>query len=108
MVGFLTDDPKAKECRQCGVEFPQYQLIRPFDIVLSHKEKWTYSTKEEPNKRQISSKYTTKYYCVQASCIFWRFDYFNASLVKVDDEIRHRLCSSHKELLKHELGLHVC
>ena len=99
LVRFLTDDPEAKECRQCGVEFPRYQLIRPLNIVLSHKEKWTYSTKEEPNKRRISSKYTTKYYCIQAS---WRYDYFNASLVKVhvhvDDEIRHRLCSSHKEL----------
>ena len=107
VVCFLTDEPKAKECRQCGVEFPRYQLIRPFDIVISHKEKWTYTTKEEPNKRHISAKYTTKYYCVQACCILRRFDYFNASLIKVDDGIKHRLSYSHKQLLKRELDLDI-
>ena len=33
VVCFLTNEPKAKECRQCGVEFPWNRLIRPFDIV---------------------------------------------------------------------------
>lgn len=43
VVRFLSQEPRAAECRQCKKEFPQrkLQLVNcvPFDIVLAHEEK---------------------------------------------------------------------
>ena len=39
VVGFLDDQPNAKECRHFRAEFPRRQQIVPFDIILSHQEK---------------------------------------------------------------------
>ena len=39
---FLSQEPKAIECRPCGTKFPRRKMMIPFDIVLAHEEKWMY------------------------------------------------------------------
>ncbi|KAK3712178.1 hypothetical protein QZH41_005805 [Actinostola sp. cb2023] len=51
MVAFIEDHKKAKDCRQCRVEFPRKTKIAPFDIVLSHKEKWMYPSPQNPEHK---------------------------------------------------------
>ena len=107
VVCFLEDQKKAKECRQCRVEFPRRQMIAPFDIVLSHEEKWMYPSPDDPDRKLPSSKFTTKFYCVKRQCIMTRFPYFDASFLQVDKDARLRLRPSHLGLLKAELNCAV-
>ena len=48
-VVFLDDQPKAVSCRQCGVQFPRRNKTIPYDIVLSHQEKWLYPDPKRPS-----------------------------------------------------------
>ncbi|KAJ8018469.1 hypothetical protein HOLleu_43526 [Holothuria leucospilota] len=104
VVCFLADEPKALHCHQCKIEFPRCQLIRPYDIVLSHKERWQYRTKEDPLTPRTSSKFTTKFYCVMASCVLRRFHYFTSSFLEVPKDVKTRLHDSHLSLLNRELN----
>ena len=53
---FLDATPNAKECRQCRIQFPRRQQITPFDIALSHQEKWLYpDPKDRGHKLPIST-----------------------------------------------------
>ena len=104
VVHFTKDEPNAIECRQCGNEFPRRIVLSPFDIVLSHKERWIY-WKQDENANKRSAKFTTKYYCVNASCILGRFHYFTAAeFLEVPDSVKKRLHLSHIEALKEQLG----
>ena len=100
---FLDDDPKVKECRQCKIEFPRRQKIIPYDVVLSHEEKWAYPDPKQPGHKLPSTKYTTKYYCIKGSCIKTRFPYYDASLLHIPPEANSRLQRSHFDLLSREL-----
>ena len=100
---FLDDMPDAKECRQCRIEFPRKQQITPFDIALSHEEKWLYPDPNDPGRKLPSTRHTTKYYCIQKSCMKNRFPYYQPRLVEIPAEVRSRLKSSHLDLLKSEL-----
>ena len=66
---FLADVPDAKECRQCRIEFTREQKITPFDIVLSHEEKWLYPDPNDASHKLPSVKHTTKFYCVRQTCM---------------------------------------
>ena len=61
VVGFLDDQPHAKECGHCRVGFLRRQQIVPFDIILAHQEKWMYPSPTDPKTKLPSSKCTTKY-----------------------------------------------
>ena len=100
---FLHDTPKAKECRQRRIEFPKRQQITPFDIALSHEEKWLYPDPNDPGHKLPSVHHTTKFYCVKRSCIKTRFPYYLPSLLEIPAEARSRLKSSHLDLLIREL-----
>ena len=58
VVGFLDDQRNAKECRHCRVEFQRRQQIVPFDIILSHQEKWMYPSPTDPEIKLPSAKFT--------------------------------------------------
>ena len=103
VVCFLDDVPKAQECRQCRIEFPRRQKITPFDIVLSHEEKWLYPAPDDPCCKLPSARLTTKFYCVKKSCIETRFPYFDPSLLQIYTEAHSRLQKSHFDLLEDEL-----
>ena len=75
----------------------------PFDVVLSHEEKWCYPDPVQPGRKRPSTKYTTKYYCVKSSCIKTRFPYYDSKLLQIPPEARSRLQKSHFELLQGEI-----
>ena len=103
-VCFLSDEVKAISCKQCGKEFPRQKTVIPFDIVLSHKEKWMYPDANNPGEKLPSSKYTTKFYCVDSRCIKARFPYFEPKLYLETKSVEQRLKESHRTLLTKELG----
>ena len=103
-VCFLSEEVKATACTQCGKEFPRRKTVIPFDIVLSHEEKWMYLDANNPGVKLPSSKYTTKFYCVDGKCITARFPYFEPKLYLETKSVEQRLKDSHRTLLKEELG----
>ena len=106
ILRFLDDVPQANECRQCRVEFPRRKKIIPFDVILSHEEKWYYPDKHHPGRTLPSTKHTTKYYCVKGSCIKKRFPYYDSSLLEIPPEARSRLQQSYFDLLRREIDYH--
>lgn len=103
-VCFLSDEAKAIACRECGKEFPCRQIVIPFDIMPSQEEKWMYLDVNNPGLKLPSSKYTTKFYCVDGKCVTARFLYFDVKLYLDTNSVEHRLKESHRHLLKNELG----
>ena len=113
IVSFVKEVPIDKnQCGYCGNAFPRDGLaIIPFNIVLSHKERWEYlnrnrSSPSEPKfLKSPPNKTTTRFYCVQKACIYKRFPYFQSNLLKVPDNML--LKDSHKKLIRDELGVEV-
>ena len=103
ILRFLDDVPQANEYRQCRIESPRRKKIIPFDVILSHEEKWYYPDKHHPGRKLPSTKHTTKYYCVKGSCIKKRFPYYDSSLLEIPPEARSRLQQSHFDLLRREI-----
>ena len=91
---FLYDVPNAKECRQCRIELPR-QKITPFDVALSHEEKWLYPDPNDASRKLPSMKHTTKFYCVRQTCMKSRFPYFDSSLLRIPAKAQPRLLTSH-------------
>ena len=60
VVCFLSEEPRAAECKQCGTAFPRRVLVAPYDIMLLHSEKWMYPDPKCPNNKLPSSRFTTK------------------------------------------------
>jgi hypothetical protein len=104
-VTFVSDEPKASLCQQCGIEFPRGRLNdTPFDMISSHSERWVYTLKDDPTPRP-SLKYTTKFYCVRSSCVLQRFDYFDARTdLEISESVRNRLHNSHLKQLEEQLN----
>ena len=97
-------------CGYCGKEFPRGILaIQPFDIALSHRERWQYlnrntSGKDEPKYLPSPrGKMTLRYYCIHDNCIFKRFPYFRSELLEIPGDII--LKESHRKLLREQLSV---
>lgn len=101
---FLSEEPKAKECRQCRTEFPRRTMIVPFDLVVSHEEKWLYPDPNNPGNKLPSPKYTKKFYCIRRNCVMSRFPYFNRKYLEISDGVEANLKEAHKKLIKEELN----
>lgn len=104
--------PEKNRCGYCGGEFPRGILVcRPYDIVLSHSERWQYPNKQRsgPNDPKFlpspAGRLTVRFYCVKHECIFKRFPYFRKELVEIPDELE--LWPSHKKLLNEQLNLNI-
>ena len=104
VVRFLSQEPKAIECRQCGTEFPRRKMVIPFDIVLAHEEKWMYPDPKIQGKKLPSAKHTTKFYCAKGSCILSRFPYFDSSYLEISADVKSGLKDAHRNLIQMELG----
>jgi hypothetical protein len=63
----------------------------PYDMVLSHEEKWMH-----PNRKLPSAKNTVKFYCVKCSCIKECFPYYNYLLIQIPIDVKGRLRESHQ------------
>ncbi len=100
--------PAEKRCGHCGGEFPRGILAcRPFDIALSHSERWQYLNRQrsEPSEPKYLPSHTTRYYCIKRNCIFKRFPYFKSQLLLVPENME--LWPSHKKLLKEQLDVQL-
>ena len=104
VVCFLEEAPKAKECRKCRTGFIRRTKIIPFDIVLSHEERWMYPDPNDRTKWLPSATTTVKYYCVRKSCVMDRFPYFNSSFLEVPALVKEKLLVSHFNILQEELA----
>lgn len=112
VVTYTTAVPKEKNlCKYCGNEFPRGQLsIVPFDVVLSHQERWEYRnpskcSKEPKYLKSPPGKYTTNFYCIKKECVSNRFPYFRSDLLKIHNAVS--LKEGHKVLLEEQLGVIV-
>ena len=99
-------------CAYCQNEFPRGHLaIVPFDIVISHKKRQLYlnrSRNADSQSLYIASsvkKLTNKYYYIRRKCIYNRFPYFTAQLLKVKDGTI--LTKSHKKIIKDQLDVPI-
>lgn len=98
--------PNAKQCKTCGVDFCHRQKIRPFDLVLAHKERWYFPVQGDWGKKRASNKETTRYYHPDRErCITPRFPYFTTEYLKIPDTVKSELHRSHHDLLNREVGL---
>ena len=79
---FLSDQAKATECRQCRIEFPRPKKVIPYDIVLSHEERWMYPNPKKPSVKLPSAKFTETFYCVKSTCVTSRFPYFDSPYLR--------------------------
>ena len=104
IVCFLSDQAKATECRQCRIEFPRRKKVIPYDIVLSHEERWMYPNPKKPSEKLPSAKFTKKFYCVKSTCVTSRFPYFDSSYLEIPTKVREALKDAHMKLLQVELG----
>ena len=102
VVCLIDEEPKAVDCRQYRMEFPRRIRLRPYDIILAHREKWLYPDPSQPGVKLPSAQETTKYYCVQRKCIMTRFQYFQPDMIEIPEGTA--LQQSHKDLLKSELS----
>ena len=113
VICFTTEVPTEKNrCGYCGKEFPiGVVAIRPFDIVIKHKERWQYlnrnrRSEQDPEYLPSSAKTpTTRFYCIRKKWIYNRFPYFTSALLEVDSEVS--LTKSHKILIKEQLDDHL-
>ena len=106
----LTVPSNKNSCGHCRHEFPRGPLaIVPFDIVVSHKERWQYfnrhRTTENDPKYLLpkANSPTTQYYCIQWHCIYNRFPYFSSAILLVADDIV--LTNSLKKIIKEQLNV---
>ena len=98
-------------CNYCQNEFPRGPLlIVSYDIAIKHKERWKYSNR---NRKSVSEplylpssakKLTTRFYCIRRRCIFNRFPYVTAELLKHENIA---LTESHKKILKEQLDVPI-
>ena len=97
-------------CNYCRNEFPRGPLlIVPYDVAINHKGRWKYlnwNRKSELEPLYLPSsakKLTTRFYCIRR-CIFNRFPYFKAELLKHENIA---LTESHKKILKEQVDVSI-
>ena len=102
-------------CAYCQNKFPRGQLaIIPFDIVISHKERWqrwvyinrNRNTDSQPLYTASSvKKLTNRYYYIPRKRIYNRFQYFTGKLLRVNDGTT--LTGSHEKIMKEQLDVFI-
>ena len=105
IVCHVNSIPRDKnKCGFCLKEFPQGILaIMPFDIALKHEERWLYPNRGRKGDEPAylpgpRNKMTTRYYCINAVCVYQRFPYFRKELLEIPQELL--LKESHHKLLR--------
>lgn len=54
--------PNCTHCKSCDVEFCKRKRVIPFDMVLSHRERWYYPVNGDWSNKKASQKETALYY----------------------------------------------
>ena len=103
VLQFLTEG--AKSCKSCGLSFCHRKRVIPFDVILSHKERWHYPLNGDWSEKRASKVETTRYYHPSSKCLLSRFPYFDVSFVEIPLHVLPQLLESHKKYLSSELGI---
>ena len=67
-----------KSCKSCDRDFCHKRRIIPFDLVVSHPERWYYPVNGDWSNKRATTRETTRYYHASKACILKRFPYFSA------------------------------
>ncbi|XP_070565124.1 uncharacterized protein [Ptychodera flava] len=93
-------------CPTCNLHFATRVKIKPFDLILKHKERYLY-----PDKANIwvPTRYQTRdvFYHLQLQCVQPRHPYFKNSFILISDDVKGKLDTSHKQILKQEFDLNL-
>ena len=98
-------------CNYCRNEFPRGPfLIVPYDIAIKPKERWKYLNRNRKSESEplylpsSAKKLTTRFYRIRRRCIFNRFPYFKAELLKHE---HIALTKIHKKILKEQVDVSI-
>ena len=95
-----------RSCKSCDSDFCHKRIILPFNLVLSHPERWYYPINGDWANKKASTKETMRYYHASKACILKRFPYFTAEeYLKLPANVAVVLKDSHKAYLSVEFGL---
>ena len=95
-----------KSCKSCDRDFCHRRRIIPFDLVLSHPERWYYLINGDWSNKRASTRETTRYYHASKACILKRFAYFSAEeYLQIPANVSAVLKDSHKAYLSAEFGV---
>ena len=95
---------KALKCASCGTVISRLNAAPPYDIVISHPERFMYPKKTDDGRlewKPTITKMTNKLYCIKKRCLLQRHPYFWLGLLNSGDI---QLTIMHKEMLNEELG----
>ena len=92
-----------RQCRQCHSEFPHRKQVIPYNIVLSHEERWMYPNPQKTSEKLPAAKFTKKFYCAKSICVASRFPYFDSTYLEIPTKVREALKDAHMKLIQVEL-----
>ena len=88
------------KCASCGLSFPKTNRPIPYDIVLRHPGRYEYPDKDNPGQTEKSYRERNAYYHVDPQCVKQRHPHFDASFLRVDNEIKSKLAKVHFDYLQ--------
>ena len=97
-VVFISEN--ISKCASCGLSFPKTNRPIPYDIVLRHPERYEYPDKDNPGQTKKSYRERNAYYHVDPQCVKQRHPHFDASFLRVDNEIKSKLTKVHLDYLQ--------
>ena len=97
-----------KSCKSCDRDFCHKRRIIPFDLVVSHPERWYYPVNGDWSNKRATTRETTRYYHASQACILKRFPYFSADeYLEIPPNTAALLKESHRAYLSAEFGVSV-
>lgn len=111
IVNYIKDLKHPKDsilqCTSCRNVISKKNAMIPFDIVISHKERYKYPLRQSDGSviwKTSEKRMVNKYYCVKRSCLLERHPYFWTGLLGTDQV---ELKEEHLGLLRRELDFEV-
>ena len=95
---------KSLKCASCANIISRINAVPPYDILISHLERFMYPTKTGDGRvewKPSLSKMVTRVYCVRRRCLLSRHPYFWLGQLSIKEV---QLTMIHKELLNEEFG----
>ena len=86
----------------------QNKSLPPFDMAISHKERYRYPVRDDRGTvlryTATITKLATRYYCVNKLCLLKRHSYFWIGVLTVEDAMLASLEQCHLNYLNEQLG----
>ena len=91
----------SNKCASCKIDFASKIEKPPFNLVLRHSERWSFTCKET-NTVVNTNKYCNAYYHFDMHCIHSRFPYFTNALLRISVIEKSKLTTSHYKHIRNE------